>query len=340
MALVIVSSPRFADHVTPVGHPERVARAAVFDEVARRWSGRGARVVEPAPAGHDDLRRVHDARYLEALAGVAGRSVTLDPDTVTSPHSHHVALLAAGAACLAADLAVAGNHPTAAFVRPPGHHAERDRAMGFCLFNNVAVAAARARQSGVARVAIVDIDVHHGNGTQWAYYEDPAVLYVSLHQYPYYPGTGGVAEIGRGAGSGTTVNIPLEAGATDADYDLALASVVVPVLEAFGPELLIVSAGYDAHHRDPLAGMRVSTEGFGAVMARLWSLAVETCAGRLVVVTEGGYDLPALGDGLEVTLETIATAPRPVTPVQGDTSRAREALAALRAVQAPYWPTL
>lgn len=340
MPVAIVSSTRFADHVAPAGHPERVARAGVFDEVARRWAGRGARVLEPTPASPDDLRRVHDARYLDALAGAAGRSVVLDADTFMSPGTHHVALLAAGAACQATDLAIAGSHPTAAFVRPPGHHAERDRAMGFCLFNNVAVAAARARHSGLARVAVVDIDVHHGNGTQWMFYDDPSVLYVSLHQYPYYPGTGGVAELGRGTGAGTTVNIPLEAGAGDADYDLALASLVVPVLEAFGPGLIIVSAGYDAHQRDPLAGMRVSTEGFGAMIARLWRAAADTCAGRLVVVTEGGYDLPALGDGLEVTLETIAVPPRPMAPMRGDTSRARDALAAVRAVQALYWPTL
>ncbi len=160
-----------------------------------------------------------------------------------------------------------------ALVRPPGHHAERDRAMGFCLYNNVAVAAAHALARGLSRVAIVDIDVHHGNGTQWIFYDDPRVLYVSTHQFPFYPGTGAADEVGHGAGAGFTVNVPLEAGATDADYALVYEAIVGPVLAQFDPELVIVSAGFDAHEQDPLASMRVSTAGYAGSCAALRAVA-------------------------------------------------------------------
>ena len=175
-----------------------------------------------------------------------------------------------------------------AFVRPPGHHAEQDRAMGFCLFNNVAVAAASARAAGLDRVAVLDYDVHHGNGTQWMFYDDPSVLYVSLHQYPFYPGTGALTDVGRGDGLGFTLNVPLEAGAGDADYDRAMQELVGPVVAAFAPELILLSAGYDAHDRDPLGGMRLSTDGYGAMTAHVQRLAASCCDRRMAAVTEGG----------------------------------------------------
>jgi acetoin utilization deacetylase AcuC-like enzyme len=337
---LIVASDRFADHVTPPGHPERVERADVFSGVALRWRDRGGRVVEPEPASAAAIGRVHAAAYVDAMAATAGHSVRLDPDTYTSPDTYEVARLAAGAAVTAVEHALGESGPVVAMVRPPGHHAEADRAMGFCLFNNVAIAAAHARAAGVGRVAIVDFDVHHGNGTQAMFYADPSVLYVSLHQHPYYPGSGAAGEIGQGAGTGFTVNVPLEAGATDADYDLAFAELVVPVLDAFEPGLVIVSAGYDAHHRDPLASMRVSSDGFTAMMARLWLLAAGRCAGRLAVVTEGGYDLPALESGIETTIAVLASAPAPPEAMQGDHARARASIDAVRSLLRPHWPTL
>jgi acetoin utilization deacetylase AcuC-like enzyme len=307
--MLLISSTRFSEHTTPPGHPERPERADVFTEVADAWREKGVRVVEPRPATREELIRVHDEAYVDAIARIAGRAAKLDPDTYTSPESYEVALLAAGAAVQAAEHAQATREPACALVRPPGHHAERDAAMGFCLFNNVAVAAAAALARGLSRVAVADIDVHHGNGTQWMFYSDPRVLYVSTHQFPFYPGTGAADETGSGDGRGFTFNIPLAAGATDADYARAYAAVEVR-LEEYAPELLLISAGYDAHEDDPLASMRVSTEGYAAIVRTL-----RDTAGRIgcpiALVTEGGYDLAALRACLDGTLGVLAEAPPP-----------------------------
>ena len=222
--MILVHSDRFAEHQTPPGHPERPERAEVMDAVAARWRERGVEIVAPRAATRDQLARAHDDEYLRRIAETAGKPHQLDPDTYTSPESHEIALLAAGAAVDAVERVMGGSHTAAvAMVRPPGHHAERDRAMGFCLYNNVAVAAAHARAGGAAKVAIVYYDVHHGNGTQHIFAADPHVLYISTHQFPYYPGTGAADEIGRAAGRGFTVNVPLEVGAVDEDYLLVFA---------------------------------------------------------------------------------------------------------------------
>src|SRR5215510_8914808 len=207
MSVLLVHSERFVEHQTPPGHPERPERAEVFDAVASRWRAQGLEIVAPRAATHEQLARVHDEEYLQLIASTRGRAVKLDPDTYTSPESQEVALLAAGAAIDAVERVMGGSHRAAvAMMRPPGHHAERDRAMGFCLYNNVAVAAAHARTLGATKIAIVDYDVHHGNGTQHLFEADARVLYISTHQYPYYPGTGAASEIGRGDGRGFTVN--------------------------------------------------------------------------------------------------------------------------------------
>jgi acetoin utilization deacetylase AcuC-like enzyme len=308
VSLTLFTSNRFADHLTPPGHPERVERFEVMQVVASEFRQRGGQVVEPRRATDDELARIHDRDYISMIRETAGRAVALDPDTFTSPQSHDVACLAAGAAVAAVDHVLDGGRGARALalVRPPGHHAERNRAMGFCLFNNVAVAAAHARARGLERVAIVDYDVHHGNGTQWSFYGDPSVLFISSHQYPYYPGTGAAGEIGTGPGAGFTVNLPFPAGGTDADYERAYSALVWPVLRQFQPSLLLVSAGFDAHMDDPLAGMRLTARYFARLTAGIVAVADECCEGRVVAVTEGGYHLRGLGDSLRAAVAALA----------------------------------
>lgn len=332
----------------------------MFDAVATRWLQKGGRVAQPRAATREELERAHTQEHIATIQRTSGRAVVLDPDTFTSTDSETVAILAAGAAVQAVEEARSAGDPVLALVRPPGHHAERDRAMGFCLYNNVAVAAAAARAQGVERVAIVDIDVHHGNGTQHIFYDDPAVLYVSTHQAPFYPGTGAAADTGAGRGTGFTVNIPLEAGASDADYALVHQEIVTPVLEQFQPQLTIVSAGYDAHERDPLASMRMTTEGYADVMRGLAAFAARHSS-AFVAVTEGGYELTALAGCLQASIAAVDEVyvggiPLPsrealqrtarvfaerrngeATRATSGTGRAERAIEAVRSAQKPYW---
>lgn len=340
--LTVIASERFEEHVTPPGHPERPERAAAMQAVVRRWAEADGAVVEPRPAADADLLRVHDEEHLAAVVGTRGRAAMLDADTFTSPESEAVARLAAGAVLTGVDLVLDGGVGSRALavVRPPGHHAEADKAMGFCLYNSVAAGAAYARARGVGRVAVVDYDVHHGNGTQHIFESDPDVLYVSLHQSPFYPGTGMAEEVGMGKGAGATVNVPMEAGAADEDYRLVFADLVLPVLRQFKPELLLVSAGFDAHERDPLASMRLTTPVFAAMTSELRLVADECCDGRLAVVTEGGYDLRAVADSLRSVVAALEpeTARTPVWPASTVApSRAREAVASARRALAGFW---
>jgi acetoin utilization deacetylase AcuC-like enzyme len=342
MSLMLIATERFAEHQTPPGHPESPERAEVMTALAREWRARSGEVIAPREATDEQLARVHSRDHLKRIASAEGRAVAFDPDTYTSPESVEIARLAAGAAVDAVERVMALESARAfALVRPPGHHAERNRAMGFCLYNNAAVAAAHARTVGAARVAIVDYDVHHGNGTEQIFISSPEVLYLSLHQYPYYPGTGPPDEIGSGEGRGFNVNVPLEVGAVDEDYRVAFASVVVPVVTQFAPDLIVVSAGFDAHERDPLAGMRLSTEAFGAMTADLCRVADQCCGGRLVALTEGGYDLRALGDSMRTVLGVLASEkisdshwPEP-TKIQA--TRGRAAVAAVKSALGSFW---
>jgi acetoin utilization deacetylase AcuC-like enzyme len=307
--------------------------------VAAEFRQKGIMVEEPRPATDAEIGRIHAAEHVTLIKETAGRAVALDPDTFTSPRTWEAARMAAGAAVSAVDHVLHEGAGARAFalVRPPGHHAEHARAMGFCFFNNIAIAAAHARAQGLSRVAIVDFDVHHGNGTQWSFYDDPSVMFVSSHQYPYYPGTGAAADIGKGAGSGFTLNLPLSAGATDADYELAYTRIALPILRQFRPELVLVSAGFDAHMDDPLAGMRLTSAYFGRLMRAIAEVADATSQGRLVAITEGGYDLVGLATSLRASISALTAAIANIDAPQGPTPRGEATIKAVTPHLSKYW---
>ncbi len=304
----IIWSDRYLDHDTG-SHPESPERIAAIGRALRNAGMFDNRtVLSPEPAALDSILAVHAPHVVDLVQRAAHQGgAWLDADTYVSSESYDVALLAAGAACQAVDTVITGNAPRAfAFVRPPGHHAEPDRAMGFCLFNNIAIAAEHALNAhGLERVAIVDWDVHHGNGTQAAFWRRPDVLFISLHQYPFYPGSGSSAERGAGSGEGYTLNIPLPAGSTNEVYLSRMTDTVIPALHAFAPDLLLVSAGFDAHTDDPLAMMRVTTDAFADWASLLRDAAGEICNGRMALLLEGGYNLRALGESVVTVLRAL-----------------------------------
>ncbi len=257
------------------------------------------------PATWEQLGRNHSKKHIERVSKTDGKTFdALDADTTTSPQSYNAALLAAGAVITGVEMLVKGEIDNGfCLVRPPGHHAEPDQAMGFCLFNNVAVAAHHALQElGLKRVLILDWDLHHGNGTQNSFYDSDEVLYISTHQFPYYPGSGAVTETGRGKGEGYTVNIPMPAGPGDEHYARVFNEIIAPVVRQYKPELILISAGYDTSVNDPLGGMNVTAQGFAYQTRKMLELADEVCDGRLLMTLEGGYDLEGLANGVLVGL--------------------------------------
>ena len=333
----IVLDERMLAHDPGHGHPERPERLRVLlDHLARAPDlvRLGARA-----ATEDEIALVHEPGHIEHAAATAGLPrVVLDPDTSTSPGSYQAARLAAGSLLTVCDAVLAGEVRNGfALVRPPGHHAERDRALGFCLFNNVALAAAWLRKRGMRRVAIIDWDLHHGNGTQHLFEDDPSVLYVSTHQFPCYPGTGAVDEVGRGAGAGRTLNLPFPPGFGDAEYARAFDEVVLPICRAFAPDFVLVSAGFDCDRRDPLGALAVSPAGFSRMARALRTLAEETAGGRIAAVLEGGYDLSAIVDGVDETLAAFRGRDRHLPLATGDARNAERVLARVREAHAPYW---
>ena len=332
----VYSDPALEHHVNALSGvevPRRFPAAVAGIEEAVRA---GLPVERPpfGPAGGDALMRVHTGGYIERLRALseAGGGY-LDPDTALGPGSFEVAALASGAACAAVDSALAGE-ASFAVVRPPGHHAGADYAMGFCLFNHAAVAAAHARSLGVGRVAVLDWDVHHGNGTQDVFYGDGEVLYLSVHRSPFYPGTGKAEEAGQGEGLGFTVNVPLPGRSGEDVYAEAFVGVLVPVLREYEPGLLIVSAGYDAHAADPLGGMGLEADSFARFAALLSAVCREAGAPPPAFVLEGGYDLDALARSVAATVRGAhEDAPGWEYAGTRPVERSRESLA-------PYWKSL
>ncbi|MBL7065428.1 MAG: histone deacetylase [Anaerolineae bacterium] len=337
MDTAYVYDPIYLEHDLP-SHPENARRlkrilSALEDEgmLAR------LRALEPRPATAGELRRVHTREYIERVRRKAqAGGGYLDPDTYVSPRSFDAAVMAAGGVVRVVEAVLAGEVANGfALVRPPGHHATATQAMGFCLFNNVAVAArAVLSREGVERVFIADFDVHHGNGTQDAFADDPAVFYFSTHQYPHYPGTGFWSETGYGAGEGTVLNVPLPPGVGDAGYAQVFAELVWPLAERFQPDLILVSAGYDAHWSDPLAHMNLSLTGYTWLERELVRIAEQLCDGQIVFTLEGGYQLDVLACGVlnafyvmlgeDTIADPLGPSPRPERPVDALVARLRE----------------
>jgi acetoin utilization deacetylase AcuC-like enzyme len=312
--------PLFLGHDT-LTHPESAARVEACLRLLEQ-SGLTTRLQRPPcrDATVDELTLIHHPAHIARMEHVAERGpVMVLADTIANTGTYAAAVRAAGAVMGATEAVVRRDFDAAyCLTRPPGHHAVAGAPMGFCFFNSVAIAARYANTAlGLDRVAVVDIDIHHGNGTQDAFYDDPRVLYVSTHQYPYYPGTGHWRETGAGAGAGTTLNLPLPGGCGDAEYAMLLSEVIGPKLRAYQPQAILVSAGYDAHFGDPIDGalMRLSCAGYAALIAGLRELAQELCEGRIVVALEGGYDLTALSWSVRNSIEALlgeAPAPDPV----------------------------
>jgi len=306
----IVQDPRYADHCTGPDHPECHDRLEVLRAMVQAPDMQGHfQDIAPRRAEKEELLAVHSANYIQSLENTEGQDCThLDADTRTSPFSHATALLAAGGLCRAIELVQTGKLDNAfALVRPPGHHAERSKAMGFCLYNNVAVGVRYAQNHlGLGRILVVDWDLHHGNGTQHCFEDDPSVLYFSIHQFPSYPGGGKSREIGKGNGRGLTVNIPLLAGCGDGEYVALFEKILRPIALEFEPELMLVSAGFDIHVNDPLGGMRVTPQGFAALTRSVLATADACCGGKVAMTLEGGYDLPGLQDSVREVLRELA----------------------------------
>jgi len=340
---ILITHPGYRRHLTAPGHPERPERLAAIESLLRRtplWEALTHR--DPEPAGNDILTGVHPRTYIDRVRDMAASGGGfLDQDTPVSPASFETARLAAGGAVLAVDAVLSRAAPMSmALVRPPGHHAGPAAGRGFCLFNNVAVAARYAIDAhGARRVLIVDWDVHHGNGTQEIFYRNDRVLMCSLHQEHWYPGTGAVEEIGEGPGEGMTVNIPLPAGIGVEGYTYVWEEVVVPLAAAARPDLVMISAGYDAHHADPLGGMLMTARGFGRLAGLLRYAAGDT---PIAAILEGGYDLDALSYSVAATLESLTgisseTAEPDAVLREAPYAMVRTRVREVRHILSPYW---
>jgi acetoin utilization deacetylase AcuC-like enzyme len=339
----IVKDWRYMEHDMGAFHVETPQRIeAIYRMIEKRINFPYFKI-EPRPATEAELESIHTPVYIRSIQSTAGKDrVQLDPDTSTSAHSFEIALLAAGGVLKASDLIMDGKIQNGfALVRPPGHHAEASRAMGFCIFNNIAVGAAYLQKKhGLKRILIVDWDLHHGNGTQHSFADSPEVLYFSTHQFPHYPGTGHWSEVGSGKGEGFTVNVPLHSGKTDNDYIYIFTKILYPIATEFKPEFILVSAGFDIYEGDPLGGMQITKQGFAALTSKLMEIAGRSAQDRLLFTLEGGYNLQGLQDGVEQVLHQLSSEASLPAPESKASSLTERELAPVIETQKKYWSSL
>ena len=333
----LVIDTRYQDHQPGQQHPERPARIGNLLRAVESYRRPGLTSVAPRLASEDEIGLIHDTAHIGRVAATAGRpSFTFDADTQVSALSYDTARLATGGLLAILDAVMDGEVDNGfGLVRPPGHHAERNRAMGFCLFNSAAIGAQYLRERfGLSRVLLMDWDLHHGNGSQHSFYDDPGVLYASTHQYPYYPGTGAAEDVGRGAGAGYTVNLPIPAGWGDAEYQHLFETILDPICRQFDPQFVLISAGFDAHVRDPLGGLRMTEAGFGALARVLLRVARDHAGGRCAALLEGGYDLTGLEKSTLRVLDEMGGAQLDTPLPEVDS---RPLLPQVVTVQRSYW---
>jgi acetoin utilization deacetylase AcuC-like enzyme len=337
----IVADPIYMDHITGDSHPESSERLRSIYHMLGEEGMKGLfHTIQPREATREELEWIHAAAYVEQIEATKGCGHRmLDADTHVSSETYRIAKLAAGGLMVLIDALYDKKiHTGFALIRPPGHHAEARRGMGFCIYNNIAIAAryAQARKHA-KKVLIVDWDLHHGNGTQHSFESDPTVLYFSSHQYPYYPGTGHTEEVGKGEGEGFTVNVPLPGGQGDSDFARIYQDILVPIAREFTPDLMLVSAGFDIYYLDPLGGMQVSETGFGSLTRILHQLAEEVCEGRILFTLEGGYHIEGQTESIKNVLLTLRGEPvDPHTPANAHRTTER-IIATVQKIQRAYW---
>jgi acetoin utilization deacetylase AcuC-like enzyme len=337
----LIRNKAYLEHITSDYHPEHPDRLQAIYSMLEDQELKGKiAFLEAREATPEEIQWIHTESYYQKIESTRDCGhLQLDPDTHISSQSYRAAKLAAGGVCVLVDAVCSGEMRNGfALVRPPGHHAEAGRGMGFCIYNNVAIAARYAQNSGLAeRVLIVDWDLHHGNGTQHSFESDASILYFSSHQFPYYPGTGRPEEVGIGSGKGYTVNVPLPGGQGDQDFIRVYQDILEPIAAQFSPDLVLVSAGFDTYYRDPLGGMGVTEEGYAEITRLLMRIADTCCQGRIVLTLEGGYHLEGLAQSVKRVLLALQEDDSSAAGASSPSSTTARIVDHIRNAQKPYW---